>query len=102
MWCGDYTLPTARWGLNVLRYVVIASCATVGMLVGGFSDIGDRRWALLACTVWFSCAEAISAMAPNPEIFGLFRFLAGVGLGGVRPAAIAQTVVRAAGPKAVL
>ena len=71
---------------------MIASYATVGMLVGGFSEVVGRRWALLACIVWFSCAMAITAMAPNPEIFGLFRFLAGVDMGGVMPTAIAQTV----------
>ena len=34
----------------------------------------------------------LTAWAPTPELFGLFRFLAGLGLGGVIPTAIALTV----------
>jgi len=90
-------LDYSAWDLNASQVGLIASYTTFGMLVGalsvgGLSDILGRRRVLLACTVWFSLATAITAMAPNPEVFGLFRFLAGVGLGGVMPTAIAQTV----------
>lgn len=33
-----------------------------------------------------------TASAPTPELFGLFRFLSGLGLGGVIPTAVATTV----------
>jgi AAHS family benzoate transporter-like MFS transporter len=35
---------------------------------------------------------AACALAPSPELLGLFRFLAGLGLGGVIPSAVALTV----------
>lgn len=90
-------LDYSAWDLSASQVGLIASYTTFGMLVGalavgGLSDILGRRRVLLACTVWFSIATAITAMAVSPEIFGLFRFLAGVGLGGVMPTAIAQTV----------
>src|SRR5690625_4616495 len=90
-------LDYGAWDLSASHVGLIGSYTTFGMLVGalavgGLSDILGRRRVMLACTVWFSVATAITAMAPTPETFGLFRFLAGVGLGGVMPTAIAQVV----------
>lgn len=90
-------LDYQAWDLTASQVGLIGSYTTFGMLVGALSvgalsDILGRRRVLLISTVWFSIATAITAMAPNPEMFGLFRFFAGVGLGGVMPTAIAQTV----------
>jgi MFS transporter, AAHS family, benzoate transport protein len=85
------------WGLTPERVGLIGSYAIIGMLVGALlagtvTDIIGRRKALLICVSWFSLFTALCALAPSPEIFGLFRFLAGVGLGGLIPVAAALTL----------
>jgi AAHS family benzoate transporter-like MFS transporter len=47
---------------------------------------------MLFSIAWFSVAMGLCAIAPNPELFGLFHFIAGLGLGGVTPTAIALTI----------
>jgi MFS family permease len=44
---------------------------------------------MLLTVVGFSLLTLLCAFAPNPWIFGLLRFLAGLGLGGVLPVALA-------------
>jgi len=46
---------------------------------------------LIAAVTWFSVLTGLCGVAPNPETFGLLRFLAGVGLGGLVPSANALT-----------
>lgn len=90
-------LDYPEWALTPTQVGLIGSYTTFGMLVGalgvGFlTDILGRRRIVLACIAWFSLATVATAMASTPEAFGLFRFLAGIGLGGVMPTAIALTV----------
>ena len=40
----------------------------------------------------FSITMGLAAIAPSPELFGLSRFIGGIGLGGVIPTASALTV----------
>lgn len=84
------------WDLTATGAGYIGSLAFLGMLVGalGAGSLADtlgRRRTVLACTLWFSVFTALCAVAPNPEIFGLLRFLAGLGLGGLVPSANALT-----------
>ena len=46
-----------------------------------------RRACILVSVVSFSLFTALLAFAPNPEVFGVLRFLAGLGLGGLLPTA---------------
>jgi MFS transporter, AAHS family, benzoate transport protein len=46
---------------------------------------------------WFSIFTAACGVAPSPELFGLFRFLAGIGLGGLIPVATDLTLEYAPG-----
>lgn len=85
------------WGLDAARAGVIASYAFMGMLFGtlicGFAtDLLGRRRMLMASMSWFSVFMGACAVAPNPELFALFRFLSGIGLGGLLPTALALTV----------
>jgi AAHS family benzoate transporter-like MFS transporter len=57
--------------------------------VGTLTDRLGRRKMLLCCLAWFSVMTGLCATATSPEVFGLFRFLAGLGLGGVLPTASA-------------
>lgn len=43
---------------------------------------------IITCTAVFSLASVLCAVAPTPGVFGLGRFIAGLGLGGLLPATI--------------
>ena len=91
------TAPSSEWHLSLPQAGALGSYALVGMVIGtliagALTDILGRRKIMLASITWFSVAMGLTAMAPNPEIFGLMRFVTGVGLGGVVPTAIALTV----------
>lgn len=71
----------------------IGSYATFGMLLGALSagtltDLAGRKKVIITCTVVFSLASAVCATAPDLTTFGLGRFVAGVGLGGLLPTTI--------------
>jgi AAHS family benzoate transporter-like MFS transporter len=90
------------WGLTPERVGIIGSYAIIGMLIGALlagtiTDIIGRRKALLLSVSWFSILTAAAGIAPSPEIFGLLRFLAGIGLGGLIPVATALTLEYAPG-----
>ena len=90
------------WGLSPERVGVIGSYAVIGMLIGALlagtvTDIIGRRKALLICVTWFSIFTALCGVVPSPELFGLCRFLAGIGLGGLIPVATALTLEYAPG-----
>jgi AAHS family benzoate transporter-like MFS transporter len=85
------------WNLTPVEAGRIGSYALVGMLIGALSigyltDVVGRRRVMIASVVFFSAMMLATAVAPSPELFGLFRFLGGLGLGGVIPTAIALTV----------
>lgn len=85
------------WGLTPVQTGAYGSYALAGMffgalLVGYLTDVVGRRKVMLGCVSMFSLLMVATAAAPSPELFGLFRFLAGLGLGGVIPTAIAITV----------
>ena len=50
---------------------------------------GGRKTVILICTVIFSVFTFISGFANGPDSFGIQRFIAGIGLGGVMPNLIA-------------
>ncbi|BBC31069.1 uncharacterized protein SGFS_023630 [Streptomyces graminofaciens] len=82
------------WGLSPAGAGLIGSFALVGMLIGAttvgtLTDRLGRRKMLICCLAWFSVMTGLCATATSPEVFGLFRFLAGLGLGGVLPTASA-------------
>jgi AAHS family benzoate transporter-like MFS transporter len=90
-------LQYEAWGLTPVETGAYGSYALAGMfigaiLVGYLTDVVGRRKVLLVSITMFSLLMVATALAPSPELFGLFRFLAGLGLGGVIPTAIAVTV----------
>ncbi|GAA5156056.1 aromatic acid/H+ symport family MFS transporter [Pseudonocardia eucalypti] len=90
-------LAEPDWHLGPAGAGAIGSYALAGMLIGALAagavtDLVGRRVIMLAGIAWFSVAMALCALAPTPELLGLFRFVAGLGLGGVLPSAIALTV----------
>lgn len=93
------TIPSmtsdASFGMTDLHAGNIGSYATFGMLIGALfagmmTDAIGRRQGIIVCTVVFSVASAGCALAPSAAAFGIFRTIAGVGLGGLLPTAIAM------------
>ncbi|MFG1816121.1 MFS transporter [Kribbella sp. NPDC049174] len=90
-------LKNPDWQLTAGQAGAIGSYALTGMVigtlcVGALTDIVGRRRIMFASIIWFSLAMGATALAPSPEVFGILRFVTGLGLGGVVPTAIALTV----------
>ena len=75
----------------------LASCALVGMMIGAplMGSLGERmerRGLLALCVVIFSVSMIGCALSSGPEMFGLFRLLGGIGMGGVIPLSASLTI----------
>lgn len=86
-----------EWNLSPLALGGLGSYALVGMLIGALfigtlSDLVGRKKMLLASMAIFTVTQAGAAWAPTPELFGLFRLIGGLGMGGVIPVAAALTI----------
>lgn len=73
----------------------MVSAALFGMMFGAvfFGTIADRvgrRWTIAVCILLFSVFTAAAGFARDPVTFGAFRFVAGLGIGGVMPNVVAQ------------
>lgn len=84
------------WNLNPTEAGFMGSLVFVGALFGalGAGDIADRlgrKKTILACGLLFTVFTVAIYFAVNKEMFGIFRFIAGVGLGGLVPSANAIT-----------
>ena len=85
-------LEYEAWGLTAPQVGAITSYGLIGMMIGALSigtlaDVIGRRMCILLSVVGFSVFTALLAVAPTPEVFGVLRFLAGLGLGGLIPTA---------------
>lgn len=73
---------------------LIGSGALVGMMIGAmvFGALADRvgrRRPIIACVVLYTVFTGAVFLATTPWEVGVYRFLAGLGLGGVMPNAVA-------------
>ncbi|GAB3319154.1 aromatic acid/H+ symport family MFS transporter [Geodermatophilus aquaeductus] len=73
----------------------VITIGLVGMMIGALTigtltDLVGRRKALIGAVASFSLFTLLCAFAPNEVVFGILRFLAGLGLGGCLPTAIAM------------
>ena len=87
-------LKEPGWGLTPNTASLVSVVGLVGVMVGALavgtiSDYIGRRQTMLWTVISFSVLTLLCAFAPNPWVFGLLRFLAGLGLGGVLPTALA-------------
>ncbi|WP_215550015.1 MFS transporter [Amycolatopsis sp. CA-230715] len=81
------------WGLTPGTASAVSTAGLVGMTLGALAigtvtDRIGRRKALIFAVTAFSACTALCALAPSAFVFGLLRFLAGLGLGGCLPTAI--------------
>lgn len=82
------------WGLSEIEAGTLSSYGLFGMMFGaiGFGILADRigRKNVIAITlVLFSLFTCLCGFAANTTQFGIYRFLAGLGLGGIMPNVIA-------------
>jgi AAHS family benzoate transporter-like MFS transporter len=90
-------LEYQAWDLTPTQAGAIGSYALVGAIIGAvmtgpLTDLLGRRRLFIASLVWFSMMMLLSAFAPNPWLLGAFRFLAGLGFGGIPPTAVALVI----------
>ncbi|MEQ3548843.1 aromatic acid/H+ symport family MFS transporter [Pseudonocardia nematodicida] len=88
-------LDEPTWGLDPATGSLISTAGLLGVMVGalGAGPLADRlgrRRAMLWTVISFSVLSLLCAFATGPWTFGALRFLAGLGLGGVLPVAIAM------------
>lgn len=73
----------------------MASSALFGMtfgaiFLGTLADRIGRRRVIAICIMLFSVFTAAAGLATDPIIFGVLRFIAGIGIGGAMPTAVAE------------
>ncbi|WP_174492561.1 MFS transporter [Acinetobacter sp. Marseille-Q1623] len=83
-----------EWGLSAVQAGMLASTALFGMMFGAmcFGTLSDklgRKKTIMICVAIFSGFTFLGAFASNPIEFGILRFLAGLGIGGVMPNVVA-------------
>ncbi|MEX6504412.1 MFS transporter [Pseudomonas zhanjiangensis] len=83
-----------EWGLTPLQAGALGSYALFGMMFGafGFGTLADkigRKKGIAICFALFSGATILNGFASSPTEFGIFRFIAGLGCGGLMPNAVA-------------
>jgi len=62
-----------------------------GILSGTLSDLYGRRPLFIGCFTLFTVCTIVTAFTPTPAWFGVSRFVAGLGLGGIIPVTAALT-----------
>lgn len=83
-----------EWNLSPLEAGALGSYALFGMMAGAliFGPLSDkigRKKAITICVVLFSGFTVLNGFATNPTEFGICRFIAGLGIGGVMPNVVA-------------
>lgn len=84
-----------EWSISPVQAGAIGSYGFFGMMLGAIffgvmADKFGRRNILILSVVLFSIFTFLCAFAPGPLMFSIFRFIAGVGIGGVLPNVIAS------------
>ncbi|MCF1596950.1 MFS transporter [Streptomyces muensis] len=92
-----HMLDDSGFGLTPADAGTIGSWTTFGMLIGALTagnltDWLGRRLMLVASVTLFSAGSALCAVAGDVALFGLGRFVAGLGLGGLMPLCLAMVM----------
>lgn len=90
-------LEAKEWGLTAALAGIIGSYALLGMLIGSLlvgvlTDFIGRKQTLILNLALFSITMGLAATAPSAEMFGFYRFIGGLGIGGVIPSVSALTI----------
>jgi MFS transporter, AAHS family, benzoate transport protein len=87
-------LRDRSWALTPATASLVSVVGLLGVMVGALAvgpiaDVVGRRRTMIWTVTAFSVLTLACAFAPNAEVLGGLRFLAGLGLGGVLPVALA-------------
>ncbi len=82
-------------GVSATQAGFMASSALFGMMFGAIflgtlADRIGRRRVIAICIVLFSVFTAAAGLTTDPVTFGVLRFIAGLGIGGVMPNVVAE------------
>ncbi|WP_207625421.1 MFS transporter [Paenalcaligenes suwonensis] len=85
-----------EWNLSGAAAGLLGSYTLIGMMVGALSlsalsDKLGKKKVITICVLLFSIFTFLCAFATTPTQFGLYRFIGGVGLGGVMPVVTSLT-----------
>lgn len=96
-----------EWQINPMTAGFLGSLALFGMMFGAiiFGSLSDklerygfsRKKLIMCCIVLFSGFTVMCGLSNSPQEFGVYRFIAGLGLGGVMPNVI--TIMTEYAPK---
>lgn len=83
-----------EFGISPARAGAIGSYALIGMMIGAivFGTLSDRigrKTVIIGCVALYTVFTGAVFFAGGPTELGVYRFLAGLGLGGVMPNAVA-------------
>lgn len=83
-----------EWGLTAVEAGTLGSYSLFGMmfgalLLGTLADKIGRKKGIVISFVLFSVATVLTGFSSTPTEFGIYRFLAGLGGGGLMPNAVA-------------
>lgn len=98
-------LQDTSWDLDAAHATQISTLGLVGMMIGALTigfltdKLGRRRVMIFSVAV-FSVFTLLLAFTSDITLFTLWRFIAGVGLGGALPTAIAMVTEFRPGTKA--
>lgn len=84
------------WGINRAALGVVLSMELVGMAVGSLllgrlADAIGRRPTILACLGVMTAGMFLASTAPGVEVLSGYRFITGLGIGGILAASNAMT-----------
>ncbi|SAL87474.1 major facilitator transporter [Caballeronia choica] len=90
-------LPSVMKDLNVApaQAGMMVSAGFIGLMIGAIAagmlaDRVGRRKTMAACVVVFSIVTACTGLVHDAVLFGIVRFVAGIGIGGVMPCVVAH------------
>ena len=83
-----------EWGLSNVQAGAMGSYGLIGVMFGAFffgplADRIGRKNVIIACFILFSVFTGLCGFADSPTSFSTYRFIAGLGLGGIMPNVIA-------------
>lgn len=83
-----------EWGLTAVEAGMLASVALFGMMFGAMilgtvSDKIGRKRTIIICVLIFSGFTFLGGFLNHPIHFGITRFIAGLGIGGLMPNVVA-------------
>lgn len=83
-----------EWQLTPVEAGVLGSYALFGMMFGAiiFGSISDRigrKKCIIICMLIFTIFSYLVTLCTGPTSFGILRFVAGLGIGGLMPNAVA-------------